>query len=355
MSKDVLKMNPHKGAGETERCIEGNNNVMVLELNNVTKNYDGFKLDNVSFSVPMGCICGFIGQNGAGKTTTIQLILDIIKKDSGDIKVLGGNMSKAAEKLKNRIGIVYDEMCFHDFLSPKQINSVMKDIYDKWDEKLFFEYMDKFGLPKKKRCGAFSRGMRMKLQIAVAMSHGAELLIMDEPTSGLDPIVRNEILQIFQEFVMEENHTILLSSHITGDLERLADMVVFIDKGRIILAGDKNEILEKHGLVKCRKEDLEKIEQRDIVSARKSAFCTEIMVKDREAFKKKYSHICETAAVEQSTLEEIMIFYTGAQRCGGDNVGKPDVQHCGGDDVGKPDAQHCAEDDMSRLSAQNKE
>jgi len=289
------------------------NDIMVLELNNVTKSYDGFKLDNVSFSVPMGYICGFIGQNGAGKTTTIQLILDIIKKDSGDIRVLGGDMSKNAAELKNRIGVVYDEMCFHDFLSPKQINSVMKDIYNNWDEKLFFEYMEKFGLPKKKRCGAFSRGMRMKLQIAVAMSHGAELLIMDEPTSGLDPIVRNEILQIFQEFVMEENHTILLSSHITGDLERLADMVVFINKGKIILSGDKNEILEKHGLVKCRKEDLSKIDPNDIVASRQSAFCTEVMVKDREAFGRKYSDICSKVAVENSTLEEIMIFYTGAQ------------------------------------------
>lgn len=325
MIKDRLEIESYKKPGESAEYIE-NNNVMVLELNNVTKNYDGFKLDNVSFSVPKGCICGFIGQNGAGKTTTIQLILDIIKKDSGYIKVLDGDMGKNAAALKNRIGVVYDEMCFHDFLSPKQINSVMKNIYTNWDEKLFFEYMDKFGLPKKKRCGAFSRGMRMKLQIAVAMSHGAELLIMDEPTSGLDPIVRNEILQIFQEFVVEENHTILLSSHITGDLERLADMVIFIDKGKIVLQGDKNEILEKHGLVKCRKEDLEKLDQRDIVSARKSAFCTEVMVKDREAFRKKYSNICENAAVEQSTLEEIMIFYTGAKNCAEDRVISPDAQ-----------------------------
>lgn len=339
--KDKLKMNLH---GDDEKLVKdtgnGNTSTMVLELNDVTKSYDGFKLNNVSFSVPRGCICGFIGQNGAGKTTTIQLIMDIIKKDSGYIKVLGADMDKNAADLKNRIGVVYDEMCFHDFLSPKQIDSVMKNIYTNWDEKLFFEYMDKFGLPKKKRCGAFSRGMRMKLQIAVAMSHGAELLIMDEPTSGLDPIVRNEILQIFQEFVIEENHTILLSSHITGDLERLADMVVFIDKGKIILAGDKNEILEKHGLVKCRKEDLEKLDPLDIVFARKSAFCTEVMVKDREAFKKKYSHICENAAVEQSTLEEIMIFYTSAQNCAGSEINIQGAQNYAGGGIGNTDLQN---------------
>lgn len=338
-NKDRLKRKFYENSEKSVTDI-GKENVgeMVLELNNVTKSYDGFRLDNVSFSVTRGCICGFIGQNGAGKTTTIQLILDIIKKDSGCIKVFGGDMGKNAADFKNRIGVVYDEMCFHDFLSPKQINSVMKNIYANWDEKLFFEYMDKFGLPKKKRCGAFSRGMRMKLQIAVAMSHNAELLIMDEPTSGLDPIVRNEILQIFQEFVIEENHTILLSSHITGDLERLADMVVFIDKGKIILAGDKNEILEKHGLVKCRKEDFEKLDRQDFVFVRKSAFCTEVMVKDREAFRKKYDRICENAAVEQSTLEEIMIFYVSAQNYAGNGIGKPEAQNYAGEAMNVSDA-----------------
>lgn len=350
--KSVIKVN--KESGGMSEYIE-NSNEMALELNNVTKSYDGFKLDNVSFSVPMGCICGFIGQNGAGKTTTIQLILDIIKKDNGYIKVLGGDMAKNAADLKNRIGVVYDEMCFHDFLSPKQINSVMKNIYTGWDEKLFFEYMDRFGLPKKKRCGAFSRGMRMKLQIAVAMSHGAELMIMDEPTSGLDPIVRNEILQIFQEFVIEENHTILLSSHITGDLERLADMVIFIDKGKIVLSGDKNEILEKHGLVKCRKEDLEKLDLRDIVSARKSAFCTEVMVRDRDLFRKKYSHICENAAVEQSTLEEIMIFYTSSQNFAGNDISRQETRNYAGDNIDKSCATNCAEDHISSPGVQKKE
>lgn len=277
----------------------------VLELKSVTKDYGDFKLDAVNLSVTRGGICGFIGQNGAGKTTTIQLILDIIKKDAGEIKVFGEDMETNGKELKERIGVVFDEMGFHDFLTATQISKMMGNIYRNWDEDVFFTYLEKFGLPRKKRCGAFSRGMRMKLQIAVAMSHGAELLIMDEPTSGLDPIVRNEILQIFQEFVMEENHTILLSSHITGDLERIADEVVFINKGKIVLAGNKDEILETHGLMKCKKDEIEMIDKSDIISVRPSAFCTEVLVSDRQACAKKYPNM----TMEQTSLEEIMIFY----------------------------------------------
>ena len=277
----------------------------VLELKNVTKDYGDFKLDNVNLSVTKGSICGFIGQNGAGKTTTISLILDIIKRDAGDIQVFGEDILKNPTAIKERIGVVFDEMGFHDFMTATQISKMMANIYKNWDEEVFFDYLEKFSLPRKKRCGAFSRGMRMKLQIAVAMSHGAELLIMDEPTSGLDPIVRNEILQIFQEFVMEENHTILLSSHITTDLERIADEVVFINKGKIVLAGNKDEILETHGLMKCKKNDLAGIDEKDIISTRPSAFCTEVLVADRQACAKKYPKV----AMEQTTLEDIMIFY----------------------------------------------
>ena len=281
----------------------------VLNLSNVIKNYPDFTLDNVSFSVPKGCICGFIGQNGAGKTTTIQLILDIIKKDGGTIEVMGQSMEENGAVLKEEIGVVYDEMAFHEFMTPNEINTMMKHIYKNWQQDTFFDYLKRFSLPRNKRCGAFSRGMRMKLQIAVALSHNASLLIMDEPTSGLDPIVRNEMLQIFQEFVMDENHTILLSSHITGDLERIADMVVFIDHGKIVLSGNKDEIMETHGLIKCKKEDVESIDKEDVVSVRKSGFGAEVLVFDKAKCSKKY----EKMVMENIALEDIMIFYVNRE------------------------------------------
>lgn len=218
----------------------------VIEVQAVTKDYGDFKLDNVSFAVEEGTVCGFIGQNGAGKTTTIKLILDVIRADQGKIFVFGKNVKEDSARLREDIGVVFDEMGFHEFMTPRDINIMMKNIYKNWEETQFFEYLKAFSLPARKVCGAFSRGMRMKLQIAVALSHQAKLLIMDEPTSGLDPIVRNEMLQIFQKYVEQKEHTILISSHITGDIEKLADSVVFINGGRIVLSGDKKEILEKH-------------------------------------------------------------------------------------------------------------
>lgn len=277
----------------------------VLELKNVVKDYGDFKLNNVSFSVPQGRICGFIGQNGAGKTTTIRLILNSIRRDAGDIRVFGKDAVTEGASIKEDIGVVFDEMGFHDFMTPDDINRMLKNIYKNWDEEAFFGYLKRFSLPRKKKCGAFSRGMQMKLQIAAAMSHNAKLLLMDEPTSGLDPIVRNEILQIFQEYVMDETHTILLSSHITGDIERIADMVTFIDHGKIILWGDKDEILETHGLLKCKKSRLEQIAKEDIVSTRPYAFGVEVLVKDKKKCAQKYPDM----TMEQATLEDIMLFY----------------------------------------------
>ena len=244
----------------------------VIELKDVVKDYGDFKLDHISFSVPEGSVCGFIGQNGAGKTTTIKLILDIIKRDGGEIKVFGENIDVNSAALRENIGVVFDEMGFHDFMTAKDLNIMMKNIYKNWDEELFFEYLKKFSLPSKKKCGDFSRGMRMKLQIAVALSHHAKLLVMDEPTSGLDPIVRNEMINIFRDFVVEEDHTILLSSHITGDLEKIADEVVFIDGGKIVLAGNKDEILEKHAILKCKKDEVELISKSLIVGMEQSSF-----------------------------------------------------------------------------------
>ncbi len=277
----------------------------VIELKGVTKDYGDFKLDNVDFVVPEGSVCGFIGQNGAGKTTTIQLILDAINRDDGEIYLFGKSIDEDSASLREDIGVVFDEMGFHDFLTAKQINTIMKNVYKNWNEEKYFEYLKRFSLPTKKACGTFSRGMRMKLQIAAALSHDAKLLIMDEPTSGLDPIVRNEMLQIFREYVVEEDHTMLLSSHITGDLEKLADEVIFIDGGRIVLKGNKDEILEKHGVLRCKKDELGNISESLIVSAEISSFGAEVLINDRKATEKLYPGM----VIEPAGLEEIMIYY----------------------------------------------
>lgn len=277
----------------------------VIEIKNATKDFGDFKLDNISFEVPEGSVCGFIGQNGAGKTTTIKLILDVLNVDSGEVFVFGQNIKDDSAKLREDIGVVFDEMGFHEFMTGKDINIMMKNIYKNWDEKVFFDYLKRFSLPTKKPCGSFSRGMRMKLQIAVALSHNAKLLIMDEPTSGLDPIVRNEMLQIFREYVLEEDHTILLSSHITGDLEKLADEVVFINGGKIVLAGNKDDIIEKHGLLKCKKDDLKEISESFIVYAQSGTYGVEALVNDRKACAKLYPEMI----IEQASLEDIMLFY----------------------------------------------
>lgn len=277
----------------------------VIEVKNVTKDYGDFKIDNISFAVPEGSVCGFIGQNGAGKTTTIKAILDVINVDAGEIFVFGQDVKINSARLREDIGVVFDEMGFHEFMTGKDINIMMKNIYKNWDENVFFEYLKKFSLPSKKPCGDFSRGMRMKLQIAVALSHNAKLLIMDEPTSGLDPIVRNEMLQIFREYVIEEDHTILLSSHITGDLEKLSDEVVFINGGRIVLAGNKDEILEKHGLLKCKKDELREISDELIVHTEVETFGVTVLVNDKNACEKLYPQM----VIEQASIEDIMLFY----------------------------------------------
>lgn len=277
----------------------------VIELKGVSKDYGDFKLDDVSFSVPEGSVCGFIGQNGTGKTTTIQIILDAINRDSGEVYVFGKSMDKDSALLRENIGVVFDEMGFHDFLNARQINTIMKNVYKNWNEEKYFEYLKLFSLPTKKACGSFSRGMRMKLQIATALSHNAKLLIMDEPTSGLDPIVRNEMLQIFREYVVEEDHTILLSSHITGDLEKLADEVVFIDGGKIVLKGNKDEILEKHGILRCKKDELKNISESLLVSAEITSLGAEVLVNDRKAAEKLYPEMI----IEPAELEQIMIYY----------------------------------------------
>lgn len=282
----------------------------AIEIKGLTKKYDGFTLDNISFTVPKGRIMGFIGQNGAGKTTTIRALLGIIKYDSGKINMLGLDNKEHEYEIKEQIAAVFDELPFQEMFTAKQLSIMMGGIYRDWDKAKFEEYLDRFQLPAKKKCGKFSKGMKMKLQIAAALSHNAKLLIMDEATTGLDPVVRNEILDIFREYLQDDDRSILMSSHITSDLEKIADSVTFIDKGKLLLSGYKDDVLDTHAMIRCSKSDYAAIDRADFISARLTDFGAEVLVADRTAAKQKYSG----ALIEKTTLEEIMLFYVNAAK-----------------------------------------
>lgn len=282
----------------------------AIEIRDLTVRYDGFTLDHINFDVAKGSIMGFIGQNGAGKTTTIKSLLNIIKRDEGSIKMLGLDNIKDEYAIKEQLSAVFDELPFDDQLNAKDLNFILRDVYREWDSNLFKNYLERFNLPMKKKFGDFSKGMKMKLQIAAALSHNAKLLVMDEATTGLDPVVRNECLDIFLEYLQDENHSILMSSHITSDLEKVADSVTFINKGKILLTGYKDDVLDTHGVIKCKKSDYKEIEPADIVSARITDYGAEIMVSDKAMCRNKYSGL----ALDNTTLEEIMLYYVNAEK-----------------------------------------
>ena len=277
----------------------------AIEIKGVTKKYDVFTLDNISFDVPRGSIMGFIGQNGAGKTTTIHGILNIIPIDAGEIRVLGMDHLQQEQQIKERIAVVFDEMPFHDLFTAAEMGRIFKGLYPVWDDAFFRQNLDRFRLPQNQKIGQFSKGMKMKLQIACAISHGAELLIMDEATTGLDPVVRSEILDLFLEYLQDEGHSILMSSHITSDLEKIADSVTFIDRGKILLSGYKDDILAAHGILKCTKADYRELDPDDLISTRLTDFGAEALVADREAAARKYSGI----VMDPAPLDEIMVYY----------------------------------------------
>lgn len=272
-----------------------------IEVKGITKNYKQFSLKDVSFSVPCGSVVGFIGENGAGKSTSIKAILGLIKPDGGEITVLGENSQKLTAETKEKIGVVFDGLTVPENLTVKQLDKVMRGIYRTWSSEKFFGLINKFELPIDKRFKTFSRGMEMRLMIAAALSHGTELLILDEPTSGLDPVMRAEILDIFLEFMQDETHSILMSTHITSDLEHIADYICFIHKGEMIFTEERNEMLEKHRILKCTDEQLAKIDKPDIIGLRKGRFQNEVLTANAE----KYPDI----PADAPTIEEIMVFY----------------------------------------------
>lgn len=277
----------------------------ALVVNGLTKKYQDFVLDNVSFSVPSGTIVGLIGENGAGKSTTINAILGLINKDSGTIELLGKPDSELDGDLRNQIGVVFDGSNYPDALSAKKLNNVFKNIYSAWDENRFFSLLQEMSLPADKKIKDFSKGMKMKMSIAVAFSHNSKLLVLDEATSGLDPVVRDDILDMFLEFVQDESNSILVSSHITSDLEKVADYIVFIHKGKVVFCKSKDELRYKYGIIRCGAAQFDAIDKDEVIAYRKQDYEWEVLVADRDAAQRKYPK----AVIDPATIDEIMLLY----------------------------------------------
>lgn len=276
---------------------------IALELNNVSKQYKDFHLDNVSFKVPQGSIVGLIGENGAGKSTTINTILGLIKKDGGTITMLGKKDFDAA--CRENIGVVFDGNNYPDMLTPKQLGKVFKNIYSSWNRKKYEELLKKFNLPSDKKIKQFSKGMKMKYAVSVAFSHNSKLLILDEATSGLDPIMRDEILDMFLDFIQDDENSILVSSHITSDLEKVADYIVFIHDGKIVFSKPKDELLENYGIIKCGSGLFDKIDKEKMIAYRKQDYEWQILIDDRQSAQKKYPK----ALIVPAGIDEIMLMY----------------------------------------------
>jgi len=277
----------------------------ILELKDVSKSYSGFSLERVSFSLEPGYIMGFIGPNGAGKTTTIKLIMNLIRLDAGEIKVFGLDSRRYEQEIKQRIGFVYDESHFYENLTITEMSRLIAPFYRSWDWQIYKQYVDRFGLPERKKLAQFSRGMKMKYALAVALSHGAELLIMDEPTSGLDPVVRSEFLDILRDVIQDERRSVLLSSHITSDLDQIADYVTLINGGRIIFSKSKEGLWEEYALIKGEKALLDSGLRPYVVGLKESQFGFEGLVTN----KAEAQRIAGSRAVfERPNLEEIMLY-----------------------------------------------
>ncbi len=273
----------------------------IIEINDLTKHFSAFRLE-VSLAVPGGSMLGLIGENGAGKSTTLKCILGLLRPDGGEVRVLGGSPGDPA--VRAQIGVVLDECPFHGVLTARHVGQIMAKTYPTWDRELYQGYLDKFGLPRGLRVKEFSKGMKMKLSLAAALAHRPKLLILDEATGGLDPVARDELLDELLAFLTDEEHAILLSSHITSDLEKTADYIAYLHKGRVALTGEKDVLLDEYGRLACTGEQLSQVDPALLVGVRRGRFGSEALVRSRREFCRRYPGL----TVEPVTLEEIMVF-----------------------------------------------
>ena len=284
----------------------------ILELHQVCKTFPrtNFTLDHVSFSIPYGSIMGFVGENGAGKTTTIGCVLNTVSKDSGTIKIFGKELADTDTELKEKIGVVYDGDNFPAYWTAEQLSDVMQGLYANWDNDLFKKYLNDFRLLPNQKIKSYSRGMTMKLAVAAALSHHPQLLILDEATSGLDPIMRDDMLDVFLEFVQDENHSILLSSHITSDLEKIADYITFIHNGKLIMAASKNDLVYNFAVMRCKESQFLELDPGDILVYRKRDYQIDVLVSNGKEIQRKYRN----AVVDHVSIDEIMLLLVKGER-----------------------------------------
>ncbi len=272
----------------------------ALEIRGLSKKYEGFTLDGVDLTLPRGCVMGLVGENGAGKTTLIKSVLDLVRPDGGEIKVLGGRAADV--EVRERIGVVLEDGGFLTTMNAAQVDTLLGRAYRAWDRAQFAAYLDRFGIDRRKPVKDYSKGMKMKLSIAAALSHGAELLLLDEPTSGLDPVVRDEVLDLLYDFMQDETHAVLLSSHITSDLDKIADNITFIHRGRVVLSEGRDELIDRHGVLHCTEEQLKALDPDAVRAVRRGAFGCEALV--------KRDGIPENWPVEPVNVEQVMLFLT---------------------------------------------
>lgn len=279
----------------------------ILEVENLTKNFDRFCLNHLSFSLRKGCVTGFIGVNGAGKTTTIKAILGLISRDSGSIRFDGRDMDDSERKVKNRIGFVMDEGYFYELMTLKEMKNVIAPAYSNWDEAAFSTWMKRFNLNPSQKISALSKGMRMKYAVALALSHHADMLIMDEPTSGLDPLIRSEFMDILLDFMKEEGKSVFFSTHITSDLDKIADMLILIDDGNILLNEEKDVLLDTHARVKGDNEWINEETRPLFLNLRQSSYGFDGLT----GKKSEVRRLMPEAVMERPEIEDIMLAYIG--------------------------------------------
>lgn len=282
----------------------------ALQINGLTKEYPGFKLDHVSFTLPCGTIMGLIGENGAGKSTTINAVLDLIRKDDGNILFWGKELSHNPRQLKEDIGVVFDGINFYETLTPVKVGKISAAAYRQWDPAAYKGFLDQFQLPADKEIKTFSKGMKMKLSIAAALSHHPKLLILDEATSGLDPVMRDDILDVFLDFIQDETHSILMSSHITTDLEKVADYITFIHQGKIVFSKPKDELIYNYGILRCGAEDFHRLDPADILVWRKNDYQWDVLVEDKNKAMSRYRSI----VIDNPSIDDILLLYVKGEQ-----------------------------------------